>query len=106
MAAEGLIDFEELRTRLATLEDSHKIAESELRAFQHRTERLAQLERDRDTLLKSYAGPMPEKIDALGPEEHYQVYRMIGMEVHLAPGGSFDLSGDVISFSKLGILSA
>jgi hypothetical protein len=73
---------------------------------QHRTERLAQLERDRDTLLESYAGAMPEAIDALGPEERHQVYRMIGMEVHLAPDGSFDLSGDVISFSKLGLSSS
>jgi hypothetical protein len=105
MAAEGLVDFDELRTRLATLEDTRKTAEQELRALQHRTERLERLERDRDTLLESYAGAMPEAIDALGPEERHQVYRMIGMEVHLAPEGSFDLSGDVISFSKLGLSS-
>jgi hypothetical protein len=30
---------------------------------------------------------------------------MIGMEVHLAPDGSFKLSGDVMSFSKLEISS-
>ena len=106
MAAEGLVDFDELRTRLATFEDTRKTAEQELRALQHRTERLAQLERDRDMLLESYAGAMPEKIDALRSEERHQVYKMIGMEVHLAPDGSFDLSGDVISFSKLEISSA
>jgi hypothetical protein len=91
---------------LATLEDTRRIAECELRALQHRTERLAQLERDRDTLLESYAGTMPEKIDALGSGERHQVYRMIEMEVYLAPDGSFELSGDVISFSKLGISAA
>jgi len=31
---------------------------------------------------------------------------MIGMEVHLAPDGSVGLSGDVVSFSNLGISSA
>ncbi len=74
--------------------------------MQHRTERLECLERDRDTLLESYAGAMPEATDALRPEERHQVYRMIGMEVHLAPEGSFDLSGDAISFSKLGLSSS
>ena len=62
MAAEGLIDFEELRTRLAALEDTRKTAERELRALEHRAEHLAQLERDRDRLLESYADLMPEAI--------------------------------------------
>jgi hypothetical protein len=49
---------------------------------------------------------MPEKIDALGSEERHQVYRMMRMEVQLASGGSVDLSGDVVNFSKLGASSA
>src|SRR5215212_4097586 len=106
MAAERLIDFEELRTRLAALEDTRKAAERELRTLERRTARLAQLERDRDSLLESYAGLLPEAIDALGSEERHRVYRMIGLEVHLVPDGSFELSGDVVNFSKLGISSA
>lgn len=82
------------------------MAEEELRALRHRTERLEQLERDRDTLLESYAGLVPEAIDALDPEERRQVYKIIGLEVHWAPDGSFDLSGDVINFSNLVISSA
>ena len=34
MAAEGLIDFEELRTQLAALEETRKTAEQELQALQ------------------------------------------------------------------------
>ena len=49
---------------------------------------------------------MPEAIDALGSEEPHRVYRMIGIEVHLVSDGSFELTGDVMSFSKLGISSA
>lgn len=98
MAAERLIDFDELRTRLAALEDTCKTAERELHALQHRKERLAQLERDRDTLLENYAGVLPEAIDALESEERHRVYKMIGMEAHLAPDGSFKLSGDVVCF--------
>jgi hypothetical protein len=106
MAAEGLIDFEELRARQAALEETRKTAEQELQALQHRAEHLAQLERDRDSLLESYAGLVPEAIDALRSEERHQTYRIIGLEVHLAPDGSFELSGDVVSFSKMEISSA
>jgi hypothetical protein len=106
MAAERLIDFEELRAQLAALEDTRKTSERELRTLQHRTERLVQLKRDRDNLLESDAGVLPEAIDALELEERHRVYGMIRMEAHLAPDGSFKLSGDVMSFSKAGILSA
>ena len=71
-----------------------------------RTEHLAQLERDRDGLLESYADLVPEAIDALGSAECHRAYRIIGLEVHLASNGSFELSGDVMSFSKLEISSA
>jgi len=106
MAAEVLIDFEELRAQLAALEEIRKTAEQELRALQHRAEHLAQLERDRDSLLESYAGLVPEAIDALRSEERRRAYRIIGLEVHLAPDGSLKLSGDVVSFSRMGISSA
>ncbi len=92
--------------RLAALEDARKTAEQELGALQRRTERLAQLERDRESLLESYADLMPEAIDALEPEERHRAYRIMGLQVHLAPNGSFELSGDVVSFSTLGISTA
>jgi site-specific DNA recombinase len=106
MAAEGLIDFEELRAQLAALEDTRKLAEGELRALEQRTEHLAQLERDRDSLLENYADLLPEAIDALGSEERNRVYRMIRLEAHLASDGSLEISGDVVSFSKLEISSS
>ena len=106
MAAEGLIGFEELRTRLSTVEENCNTAERELRALRHRTERLERLERDRDSLLESYVGLVPEAIDALGSEERHRVYRMIGMKAYLTADGSFELSGDVMNFSSLEISSA
>lgn len=106
IAVNELTVFDELRDRLAALDETRKMAEEELRSLQHRTERLTQLECDRDTLLVNYAGFMPEALDALGSEERRQVYRMIGMEAHLSLDGSFDLSGDVINFSKVVISSS
>ena len=49
---------------------------------------------------------MPEAIETREPEERHRAYKMIGMEVHMTLDGSFDLSGDVISFSKLGLSSS
>jgi hypothetical protein len=57
-------------------------------------------------LLESYAGLMPEAIDALEPDERRRVYRLIGLEYHLASDGSGELSGDVVCFSKLEISSS
>ncbi len=98
--------FEELRARLAALKGARKTAERELHALHRRTEDLAQLERDCDGLLESYADLVPEVIDALGSAERHRPYRIIGLEVHLASNGSFELSGDVMGFSKLEISSA
>jgi hypothetical protein len=42
-----------------------------------------------------------EAIDALGSEDRRRAYRMIGLVAHLAPDGSLEISGDVMSFSKL-----
>lgn len=106
MAAEGLIDFEELRSRLAVLAHTRKTAEEELRVLRRHTEHLAQLERDRDSLLETYAELVPEAIDALGPEDRRRAYRMIGLEARLALDGSLEISGDVMSFRELGISSS
>jgi hypothetical protein len=106
MAAEGLIDFEELRAWLAALGDVRNTAEQELRALEQRTEHLAQLERDRDSLLENYADLMPEAIDALDSEERHRVYRMMRLEARLASDGALEISGDVMNFSRLDISSA
>lgn len=104
MAAEGLIDFEELRARLSALEETRKIAERKVRTLQHHTECLKKLKRDRDNLLESYSGLIPEVIDTLGSEERHQIYKMIHMKAYLKAEGSLELSGDVMNFSNLVIL--
>jgi hypothetical protein len=53
--------------------------------------------------LETYAELVPEAIDALGAEDRRRAYRMIGLEARLAPKGSLEISGDVMSFSKVGI---
>ena len=67
LAAKGLMTIEELSARLEELEATRRTASDELEAIRRRAERLAGLEQDRDTLMKFYAGAVPEKLERLGP---------------------------------------
>ncbi len=83
MAAEELISFSDLKDRLATLDASEEATKAALGALETKRERLSSLERDREALASLYAGAVPEKLDALGPEERRSVYRMLGLRVRL-----------------------
>jgi hypothetical protein len=54
MAAEGLIDFDELRAKLDALETDRKTAARELEAVRDKAERLASLELEMDALTEDY----------------------------------------------------
>jgi hypothetical protein len=61
MAAAGLITLDELRVKLAALEETRETAQRELAALCGRRERLGELERDRDTLLETTPGSCPKR---------------------------------------------
>ena len=106
LAADGIMDRDDLRAKLAALEETRETAERELDAIRRRTERLERLERDRDGLIETYASLVPEAIDALGSEERHRVYKMMGLKALLGADGALELSGDVIGFPKNGISSS
>ena len=81
MAAEGLITLDELRSKLAELDDLRKTAERELRIIEGRKDALQQLERDRDSLIEHYAIMAPEALDSLTPEERHQLYKILRLRV-------------------------
>jgi hypothetical protein len=93
MAAGGLIDFDELRTKLEALEETRDAARRELAALENRRERLAEMERDRDTLMKRYVGMVPETLDALTPEERHRIYKLLKLKVNLLTDGTLKVSG-------------
>ena len=93
MAAEGLITFDELRTKLAALEETRQLARRELDILQDRRDRLQDLERDKTTLLEHYAGMVPRELDDLSPEERHRVYNMLGLKVIVQPSGVLEVSG-------------
>jgi hypothetical protein len=85
MAAEELIDFDELRKRLSQLDEIRRVAEEELDALSKHKERIAGLERDRDALLEFYEWMAPEGMDMWTAEERHRVYQMLRLRVYAAP---------------------
>ena len=81
MAAEELITFEELRERLGELEETRKTAQSELESISLHQQRLEELERDADELVRQYAAIVPESLEVIPPEEKHRIYKMLRMKV-------------------------
>jgi site-specific DNA recombinase len=93
MAADDLIQFDELRAKLAALEEIRETARKELEALEGRREELAELERDCDAVMKHYAVMVPEDLDTLMPEERHHGYKLLKLRVDLHPDGTPEVSG-------------
>jgi site-specific DNA recombinase len=93
MAAEGLITFDELRSKLEEAEKIRERAQAELEAFDRRRENIEELERDKDAVMESYAGMVPEELDDLASEERHQIYKMLRLKVIVGPDMPPEVSG-------------
>jgi hypothetical protein len=91
MAAEGLITIDELRAKLATLEEGRKTATAEVERIRERVERARALESDKEALLRTYSAMVPVGLDALDPDERRRVYGMLRLKV--APDGAMHARG-------------
>jgi hypothetical protein len=76
-----------------TIKLAPHLSSEELENLQLRRARLEDLERDRETLLREYAGMVPEELDELTGEERHQVYRMLRLQVFVYPNGDLDVRG-------------
>ena len=101
MAAEGLIDFDELRAKLATLEETRKTARRELEALESRDKKLAELECNSDALLERYTALVPEALEVLDAEERHQLYNMLRLRVTTRDDGALAMSGVLSSDKKI-----
>ncbi|MDQ3913254.1 MAG: recombinase family protein [Actinomycetota bacterium] len=102
MAAEEFITLDELREKLADLQETRIVAEQALEELQGRAGRISELERDRDTLLASYEALALEELDDLTPEEHHGFYRTLRMIVYVHPEGGVELRGEFLPFGPPG----
>jgi len=103
LAIEGLLGREELKAKLASIEDTREAVLREFAVTERRQERMAKLEADRDTLLEYYAGQVPNVLDSLTPEERHRVYRLLSLRILAHMDGMLDVGGRLTPTRKLGI---
>jgi site-specific DNA recombinase len=102
LAAEGILEREELRAKLAELQEARETVEKELRVIEGRKDHVQQLEHDRDALMEHYAGLVPESLNDLSPEERHQIYKMLRLEVLAYPDKSLEVSGSLVDGGEAG----
>jgi site-specific DNA recombinase len=96
LAADGIMDRDELRAKLAALEETRETARRELEALSRRQEEIAALERDRDALLEFYINTAPEALECRTPEERHQFYKMGRLVALAGADGRIEVTGPLV----------
>lgn len=96
LSARGRITDAELDEEIAGLEETRKIAESELEATRGRQQRVDQMKADRDAVLEHYAALAPEKLDTLTAEECHQLYKILRLKVLVGKNGDLGIELDAV----------
>ena len=92
MAAEGLIDFAELRAKLGALEAERKTAARELEAVRGKAERLASLKLETEALIEAYSSKAHSGLDLYTPQDRFDAYKVLGLKVTAYPDGNMELT--------------
>ena len=85
--AAGLMTLDELRSRLEELDETRRVAETELAALHGSRERTKNLEEDVEVVLASLSENIPEALGSLSGEERNRLYRMLQLRVSLNAEG-------------------
>ena len=109
MATQGLLDYDELRAKLASLEETRKTAEHELAILKDHRKHIAELERDKEAVLEHYAAIAPEALDSLTPEERRHLYGMLRLRATQYPDGKVavemsSMPGSILVLRKIPVL--
>jgi hypothetical protein len=92
----------DLKARLAELEQECQVAERKLASLRLREREIADLERDRDALLESYAGASEEALDSLTPKQRHNLYKSLRIEVLAHADGSTEIVlGNLLSYEEV-----
>ena len=93
LTADGLMDRDELRAKLAGLEERREAVRREMNALAARKERLEELERNKEELLEYYAAMAPKSLEELSGEERHQVYQTLRLCVRAHSDGILEVTG-------------
>ena len=91
LAADGVMSREELRAKLAALEEMRETARRELAVLEDRQQRIAGLERDKEALLEHYEALTPGAVRDLDPEERNRFYKLLRLKVMARTDGDVEL---------------
>jgi hypothetical protein len=91
-----------LGSRLKELEDTRKVAQHELTRLRSQQERVAELGEDRDALLESFAGMVPEALEVLSGTDRNKLYKMLRLQVRPTAEHGFEVSGAFRSSEPIG----
>ena len=89
---EGKLETDRYESRASRLKMSRKTIEEELERIEGRAARVERMESDRVALLGYYARIVPERLDALEPEERNRIYKMLDLTVSAHEDGKLELS--------------
>ena len=87
----------ELKGKLAELESLRTEAEKALAEMAGRAEKLKELERDREAVLRAYGEAAPEALDALDGEGRNSLYRALCLAVTAHPGRELTVTGPLMT---------
>jgi site-specific DNA recombinase len=85
--AEGLMTREELRAKLAMLDETVTLAEAEIEKLKRHDERILAIEKSGKELLERYAKLVPAEIEILSPAERRHIYQLLRVEVSVPKEG-------------------
>ncbi len=85
--------LDELRAKLASLEETRRTVQRELEILRNQDASIAELEANRDAVRDYYEKMAPYALDSLTPEERRRFYAMLRLGVILSPDGSKELHG-------------
>jgi hypothetical protein len=89
--AEGLMTREELRTKLAELDEAIGMAEGEIEKLRSHEERIRTMEEAGEELIERYAKLIPEELQNLSPAEKRRIYQTLQVSISVPQDGEIKI---------------
>ena len=89
--AEGLMTREELRTKLAELDEAIGMVEGEIEKLRSHEERIRTMEEAGEELIERYAKLIPEELQNLPPAEKRRIYQTLQISILVPQDGEIKI---------------
>jgi hypothetical protein len=89
--AEGLMTREELRTKVAELDEAMRLAEGEIEKLRCHEERVRAMEEAGEELIERYAKLIPEELQNLSPAERRRIYQTLQISISVPKDGEIKI---------------